>query len=213
LSGIVIIEGADEKSVSKKLSDLHVSAHVSMPGANTDSQEMVSYETHGPMSMLLKPDGSFRIGGLRAGTAHIQVSSNSEDMTLVRVERDGIVKPEGISIKEGEHVQGLRLVVKQLTGVIRGQVKVEGGELPRGSQIFTSIALIDETMHRSYRSRKVDSRGRFHIQGLAAGRYEVRVNVFGPGVLLNNASDSKEEITVADNTVSEVVLTLKLKNE
>jgi hypothetical protein len=150
---------------------------------------------------------------LRAGTAQIFVSSNYEDMTLVRVERDGIVKPDGIIIKEGEHVQGLRLVVRHLTGAIRGQVKIEGGELPRGIQIFASVALIDETPQRSYRSGQVDSRGRFHIQGLAAGRYEVRVNAFGPGVLANNPNDSKEEVTVSDNTVSEVVLTLKLKNE
>ena len=207
LSGVVVIEGVDEKLIAKKLSELHVSAHVTT-GTNADAHENA-------VSMLVKPDGTFKLNGLRAGTAQVLVSSfrgyNSEDMRLVRVERDGIVQFSGITIKEGEQVQGLRLVVKHLTGAIRGQVKIEG-ELPRSTQVFVLIALIDETPHRSYRSEQVDSRGRFYIQGLAAGRYEVTINAFGPGALINTR-ETKQEVTVADNTVSEVTLTLKLKND
>ncbi len=214
LSGVVVIEGVDEKSVSKKLTELHISAHVSAPVANAEESEM--HDMQNAMPMLLKPDGSFRISGLRGGIANISVvsigRSNSQEMTMVRVERDGVVQPNGISVKEGEHVQGLRLVVRQLTGAIRGQIKIEGGELPPSTHMFVSIALIGETPPRSYRSEQVDSRGRFYTHALAAGRYEVKLNAFGPGVL-TNPNESKQEVIVTDNTVSEVVLTLKLKND
>ena len=212
LSGVVVLEGIDEGSVSKKLTGMYVSASVGAAVPTADQQEME--ELHSSGGTLLKTDGSFRIGGLRAGTARIYVSamgrSNSQEMTLVRLERDGIVHPDGITIKDGEHVQGLRVVVKQLTGEIRGQVKIEGGELPRGSNMWASIALIDGTTTRTYRSEQIDTRGRFHIQGLGAGRYEVRLHAHGPG-LRHNPNNTKQEVTVIDNTVSEVVLTLKLK--
>ena len=206
VSGVVVIEGTDEKSVGKKLSELYISATI--PGADLQ-------ETYSNVGTLLKLDGTFKLSGLRGGIAQISVStigrSNSQQMTVVRVERDGIVQPEGISIKDGEHVQGLRVVIKQLTGAIRGQIKIEGGELPRHSNMFVSIALIEGTTTGSYRSEQIDSRGRFYVQGLAAGRYEVTLNAYGPGILTHNPQHSKQEVTVVDNTVSEVVLTLKLK--
>lgn len=212
LSGVVVIEGADEKSVSKKLSELQVSAYMSLPVPTTDVQEM--HDMHNVFGMLVKPDGSFRITGLRGGIANISVSSigrsNTQDTEVVRVERDGIVQTSGINVKDGEHVQGLRLVVRQLTGAIRGQVKIEGGEIPRYSHVFIAIALIDGTTTRSYRQEQVDSRGRFYVQGLAAGRYEVSINALGQGLRVN-PNDTKQEVTVVDNTVSEVVLTVKLK--
>lgn len=213
LSGIVVIDGIDEKSASKKLAELHVAAYVSAPVANAESQE--TPDAHNAFAKLVKPDGSFRIGGLRAGIANISVGSvgrsNAQDMALVRVERDGIVQPNGISIKDGEHVQGVRLVVRQLTGAIRGQVKIEGGELPRSARMFVSITLAGETPPQSNRSEQVDSRGRFHVQGLAAGRYEVKLNAYAPGTgTVYDPNKTKQEVTVVDNTVSEVILTLKL---
>ena len=213
LSGVVVIEGMDEKSASTRLTEMFVSAHVSesVAYAEVDSIRHVP----GAGGVIIKPNGSFKIGGLRAGTANISVSvigrSSSQDIALIRVERAGVPQPDGVTIKEGEHVQGLRLVVRQLTGAIRGQVKIEGGELPRSSYLFVSIAQIDGTPEPSQRSEQVDSRGRFYIQGLAAGKYEVKVTSYGPGVFSIGSNESKQEVTIADNAVTEVVLTLKLK--
>lgn len=208
LSGVVLLEGVDEKSVSKKLSELYVSAYVSAANADDD-------DGHNAMASRVKPDGTFRVNGLRAGTAQISVTavgrSNGQDMILMRIERDGVVQSNGISLNDSEQVQGLRLVVREVTGAIRGQIKIEGGELPRSIHMFVSISTIGDESGRSYRSEQIDSRGRFYVQGLAAGRYEVKLNAFGQGVL-TRPDESRQEVTVTDNTVSEVVLTMRVKN-
>ena len=208
LSGVVVLEGVDEKLLSKKLSELYVSAHVGLTSPDED-------DGHNVMASLVKPDGTFKVNGLRGGIAQIGVTalgrSNGQEMTLIRIERDGVVQPNGISLNETEHVQGLRLVVRHVTGAIRGQIKIEGGELPRTIHMFISISSIGDDSGRSYRSEQIDSRGRFYVQGLAAGRYEVKLNAFGEGVL-TRPDESKQEVTVNDNMVSEVVLTLRVKN-
>ena len=205
LSGVVVLEGSDEKTLSKKLSELHVYAMIENPDGD---------DGHGATAVALKPDGSFRINGLRAGTAKIEMTSmspyGSRDLSIVRLERDGIVQPGGIDIKDGEQIQGIRLIAKYLTGAIRGQVKIEGGELPASARVYISVTLVDDTTSNSNRMEQVDARRRFYAQGLAAGRYVVRANVYLPGRVLD-PNDSKQEVTVADNAVSEVVLTLKLK--
>ena len=104
----------------------------------------------------LQPDGSFRLNGLRAGIAQIAVSSmtayGSRDLSVIRIERDGIVQSGRINIKEGEHVQGMRLMVKHLTSAIRGHVKIEGGELPSSARMYISITLLDENPTSSSRN-------------------------------------------------------------
>lgn len=210
LSGVVVLEGVDEKSVSKKLSELYVSANVSAPVENPDEDDL-----HNAMATLVKPDGTFKVSGLRGGTAQVSVTavgrSNGQEMVLIRIERDGVVQSNGIGIKETEHIQGLRLIVRHSTGAIRGQVKIEGGELPRSTHMYISIQTVGDGSERSYRSEQIDSRGRFYVEGLAAGKYEVKLNAFGPGVV-TGTDEMKQEVSVTDNTVSEVVLTLKLKN-
>ncbi len=206
VSGVVILESSDEKTASKKLSELHIYALVE------DGDEY----SQGATTVPLKPDGSFRLNGLRAGNAQIQVSTmspyGSRDLSIVRLERDGIEQPGKISIREGEDIQGIRLTVKHLTSAIRGQVKIEGGELPPSARMFVSITLLDgnPNPNTSYRTEEVDLRRRFFAQGLAAGRYEVKANVYIPGRRFDSEG-TKQEITVADNSVSEVVLTVKLK--
>lgn len=205
LSGVVVLEGSDEKTLSKKLAELHIYAMIENPTGD-DGQ--------GSTAVPLKPDGSFRLIGLRAGTANIQVGSmspyGSRDLSIVKVERDGMPQPNGINVKEGEQIDGIRLTVHYLTGAIRGQLKIEGGELPASARMFISITLANDDPVRSSRTEQVDARRRFFAQSLAAGRYVVSAHVYGPGLMID-PSDSKQEVIVTDNAVSEVVLTVKLK--
>ena len=206
VSGVVVLENSDRKTVSRKLGELHVYAMFE------DSDEF----SQGVTTVPLKPDGSFKLNGLRAGNAQIQVNAmspyGSRDLLVVRLERDGIEQPGKINIKEGEDVQGIRLTVKHLTSAIRGQVKIEGGELPPSARMFISITLLDGNANpnTSYRTEELDLRRRFFAQGLPAGRYEVKANVYIPGRRFDS-EETKQEVTVADNSVGEVVLTVKLK--
>jgi hypothetical protein len=131
------------------------------------------------------------------------------------VERDGIPQPNGISIKDGEQIAGLRLILKRLTGTIRGQVKIEDGELPPNGRISLWISVPDENRStpavvNTGSNPQVDSRGRFLIEGLAAGTYEINVAIFEAG-RIDTSRIVKQQVTVTDNAVSEVAVTLRLK--
>jgi hypothetical protein len=205
LSGIVVLESNDGRPLTIKPDEvsLHAFVESSEPDDNLHS-----------VGQLLKADGTFKIYGLRGGTAHISLNSNKRsysDFVIIRVERDGFTQPnKTINLKEGEQVEGLRVIVNQFTGVIRGQVKIEDGELPSGASLMISITFLDDdAFSRSSRGEQADSRGRFHADGLKAGRYEVEAGVFWPGPQ-PRFTQVKKEVTVTDNAVTEVFLTLKL---
>src|SRR6185503_13715200 len=123
VSGVVVFEGAEEKRPTIKPNELYINAWM----------ESVENNFSGGSSKPVNPDGSFRIGGLRQGLALFGLNSptrnDSTPTAVVRIEHDGVVQPRGLMLKDGEQVTGLRLVVRNLTGAIRGQVNVEGDEL------------------------------------------------------------------------------------
>lgn len=205
LSGVVVLEGNDGRPLTIKPDEVSLQAFV-------ENSEPDDYHNSGFPS--LKPDGTFKISGLRGGTAHIFLNSNNRsysDFVVIRVERDGVAQPNNtISLKDGEQVEGLRVIVNQFTGAIRGQVRIEDGELPPGASMMISITFLDAAASsRSSRGEQVDSRGRFHIDGLKAGRYEVEARVFTQGPQ-PKVMQAKKEVTVADNAVTDVSLTVKL---
>lgn len=207
VTGVVSFEGGEEAKSGFKSSGLIISAWV----------EGAEQSFGGGTSKQIKPDGSFRIDGLRKGIARFFFASpgdgNSRQVQLVRIERDGVVQPSGLSINEGEQVTGVRLVVKYLTGAIHGQIKVEGDDLS-ASRMRVWITYLDERQGDSYSmpnsSPEVDSRKRFSVGGLAAGTYEVNVMVFEPGQQ-GSQRMFKQQVTVADNAVSDVTITIKTK--
>jgi protocatechuate 3,4-dioxygenase beta subunit len=203
LSGVVVFEGAEEIKPNSLM--VHVWAQ--------------NNEVHfsGGLPQTVNPDGSFRISGLGKGFARFQLHSRESNgrrqLALLRVERDGVVQPMGVWIKDGEQVTGLRLVVKYLTGAIHGQVKIEGDELLPNSRISLWINLLDPvgqepTLFTSGQSPQLDSRKRFVVESLAPGTYEVNVAVFEPG-RQDTARIYKEQVTVLDNAVSDVTITIK----
>jgi hypothetical protein len=103
--------------------------------------------------------------------------------------------------------------VKYLTGAIHGQIKFEGEELP-ASSIRVWITYLDERQGEPYSiqnsSPELDPRKRFVIGGLMAGTYEVNVMVFEPG-RQDSQRILKQQVTVADNAVSDVTITINKK--
>ena len=209
VSGVVVFEGTEESKSRFKTNDLYINAFV----------EGAEERFTGGYSQPIKPDGSFRIGDLRKGTTHFSFASlrrnEARHLQLVRIERDGVIQPRGLVLKDGEQVTGVRLVVKYLTGAIHGQIKVEGDDELPSSRIAIWITYLDdarqgESFSMGNSSPQLDSRKRFVVDGLAAGTYEVNVGVFEP-----NRQDSnrvlRQQVTVADNAVSEVTITIKTK--
>ena len=163
----------------------------------------------------LSPEGTFKIVGLGAGNFQLQVSRREQfqltPVELVSVEQNGVPQPGGIDLKEGQQVAGLRVVVKplKLTGAIRGQIKFENGEQPPGLQIVVRVDPLDGGSSKTISSsREVDSRGRFLIERLPAGTYELKVMIYP----LSETTDKlpTQQVTVNENAVSEVTVTIKL---
>ena len=208
VSGVVVVEGMEEKPGANNFTELFIHAFV----RNNQSDFMNS------SSVSLKPDGSFQLKGLRGGAVQFNItqlgSNGARQFSIVQVERDGVVQPRGLIVKDGEVVTGLRLVVKYLTGVIRGQVKVEGSDSLPAGRINVWVNPVDDGHGTSRRisnnSPQVDSRGRFLVEGLAAGMYEINVALFEPG-RYDTTQVYKQQVAVTDNTVSEVVITMPAK--
>ena len=171
------------------------------------------------MSNAIANDGAFAIRGVRSGPVRIWLcffGGDRRQFEVARIERNGIPQPNAFNVKEGEDVAGLRVVLKytKLSGAIRGQVKVENGELPPVSQLWLSLWPLEENLEpkrsHSIPSPQLDARGRFFMEGLPAGHYRVSVQVLQPGS--NRMSEpTQQRVTVNDDMVTEVTLTIKAK--
>lgn len=210
VSGVVVFENADGSTATRKFSDLYIHAW-----SDSGDQRYGG----GSSSQPVNDDGSFRILGLRKGTVRLAFISRSrhdlKPIEVTRVERDGMAQPGGLIVKDGEQVTGVRLVVKYLTGGIRGQIKVEGEELIASQRLSVWITRIDpnrpeDEFYNGNSAPQVDSRKRFVVEGLAAGTYEVRVAVFEPG-RQDSQRIFRQQVTVSDNAISEVTITIKSK--
>ena len=207
VSGMVVLEGANDKSIIAKLSQVHLYARVENPSLQFGGTSR---------STTVGADGSFKIGGLPAGNAEFSFDYDTRQFAVLRVEQNGMPQPGGITIKDGEQVTGVRVVVKhvKLTGAIRGQVKIENGELPPTAQIRLVVNLVDQNQSATEGSAlepaAVDSRGRFFVGGLAAGTYEVRAYVF-QGQQRLDYDVPAQVVTVSEDAVSEITLTIKVK--
>lgn len=205
VAGVVVFESGEESKPGFKFNEVIIAGWV-------DSNEQ---RFSGGFSKPVQPDGSFRIGDLQKGKVRFSLASPTtydKRLQVVRVERDGVVQPGGLILKDGEQVTGLRLVVKFLTGAIHGQIKVEGDELP-GTRMTVWINYLDDTRQgesMGNSSPQLDSRKRFTIEGLAAGTYEVNVAVFDPSRQDTNRV-VQQQVTVVDNVASDVTITIKAR--
>jgi hypothetical protein len=207
VSGLVVFEGVEQTAKPDMFRDLYINAWVESSEAQFDSRS----------SVPVNRDGSFKVSGLSKGLSHFNFASPSgaaRNMALVRIERDGISQPQGITLNDGEQVNGVRLVVKYLTGAIHGQIKVEGDELLPISRMSVWISPVGDN-RSSYQfneasSPQLDSRRRFVVEGLAVGTYEVNVAVFDPN-RPDTSNIFKQQVVVSDNAISEVTVVIKTK--
>ena len=202
LSGVVVLDG-DPQTV-RTLSSLKICAMV---------EGKVGSFSHTAMSAV-GHDGTFRIVGVQSGLALLSLCSsdvNDRRFEIVRIERNGLLV-EKVAIGERDDVAALRVFVKsvKMTGAIRGQLKVENGELPPISQFSLMLWPLDENfqMQRSHSipSPQLDSRGRFFAERLPAGAYRISIWNAQAGRPPNETS---QHVIVTDDAVTEVTLTFK----
>jgi len=202
VSGVIILDGTDDKSVLAKLTGARVSARIENEDKSTTSN-----------STGILPDGSFRFSGWRAGVVTFRVEGGG--LELVRVERNGVVHPAGITIRDREQISGLRLIVHYGDASIRGVLKLpDDAPLPANAKFSVSLKKIGEPVAQfeqpgSYRSAEVDARGQFVAEGLLPGTYEVTAHSYPPNDRNGQILSGKQQVTVTDGAVANITVTLQ----
>ena len=198
LSGTLIVEGTTDRTIPAKLARAQLKAYTWSEG---NSVGTVIYTE-------INADGSFQISPLRPGKLSIDLGSidrnATPDFALLAIELNGVDKSQGIQIREGEDISGVKLVAGYGTGVIRGTVRIEGGTLPAGT--FMDAALIRPGSSLTIASTTVDVRGQFVFERVPPGNYEVGVNAY----LQGGPVSARQAIVTSNGVATEVTVVLKL---
>jgi hypothetical protein len=200
VSGTIVLEGSYDKAVQSRLAQMRVHAYVRSETPDSGYAKMST----------INPDGSFRIGGLNAGVVQFQLTAQNRGpangYVISRVERDGVVSPRGFEIKSGEQISGLKIFVIYGSGIVRGTIKTENGTLPTDAQLMVRLVKQEQP---SPMASTVDARGRFAIEGIPAGTYELWVNCYIPNSRTRPLS-TKQSVVVTEGAATEVEVVLDL---
>jgi hypothetical protein len=179
ISGVVVVEVPGAPAVKAMLQGMSIGVQV------TGSAD---HARPGRISAKIAGDGGFHLTGAPAGMASFYLEGDQENAFLIKcVERDGAEIRSAFEIGRGEQLTGFRVVVAQANGTIRGQVEVGAVNLPEGCQLQIWASPINTAtgnegapaFHTNGdRSSVVDEKGRFVIEKLHIGEYELSLNVW-----------------------------------
>lgn len=200
ISGTLVLESDDKRALAK-LSQLQMLAYVQ----STSGGYGLANSSQSPVSS----DGSFRLVGLPAGTAFLNLGparsmNDMKGFLVERVERDGIISPR-IELKDGEQVTGIRVVVSYGTAILRGVITVVNGSLPQGARLYVRLSRPGE-LPTNLQQPTVDERGHFVLEGVPAGSYEVSATVIG----IKPGRTAKQQVVLQNDMVTQVAITLDL---
>ena len=210
ITGTAELEGERDPAAASKLAGMILLASVMIEGRSRS--DFTSSE--------IKPDGSFRLGGLQPGKVMFHLTAKSEAQrgvfTLLRVEREGADLRGGLVLGSGEEVTGLRVIVGTGTGRVRGQVIIEGGPLD-GLQLGVYYRR-EGAAPGTYNSAEPDARGRFAIRNLVEGEYEFMVGPMSVmhtspagGKTVSRMPTVKQNVVVKAGAEAEVTLVVALR--
>jgi len=167
----------------------------------------------------VNPDGSFVVEGLQPGKVSFVLGSSGPDFPnfrISRIERDGGLQTRVIDLAPGQNVSGLKIFFAFGTGVVRGQLMVEGGTLPTDAMIFIGLARQGEQAQINGLSGQADSRGRFLIKSVSPGTYDVVLQIISLGSLQvprGFQRVQKQTVTVVEGSDTEVNFTIDLSRK
>ena len=202
VSGVVVLEGTDDPKVRANLLNFRIVGQI-----------VDGYLGRTDPSSAINPNGSFRFTGLAAGrlVPHLQPR---EPFRVIRLERDGIVFPHGVEIKEREQVSGVRVVVGYANGAIRGMIKLPTGlELPTPPRLRVFVRRTEGVAGGSpIPSVEADARGAFRVDGLVPGTYEVVISVLTSATPAQSQRipPARQTVVVTSGSVADVAITLQM---
>ncbi len=208
ITGSVQLEEGSPPESKNKLSLLRLMATATDPKA--DPGDWLSSLPSGSGVDLA---GNFKFKGVRTGKVNFIVETNaSKEFSIVRVEKDGSPLTQGLEVKASEQISGIRLVVAPSNATIRGEIKVEGGTLPE----YMTLRVMAKPINSSAipAGTSADSRGKFVLERLSAGNYEVSVSAFKkrasanePNVILK---ENSKNVQVISGQEASVILTVSI---
>jgi carboxypeptidase family protein len=218
LSGTVVLEGTnDPKVTAKLLQQLQLYFSSRSEGFNGLGQGAVKVE----------PDGSFVAKGLQPGKVSVMPSFGPRgpitEFSLLRLEQNGTPQPDGITINPGENITNARVVLGYSILKIRGEVKIVNGNLPKNQRLYVSARrLADSAPGRGGQSGEVDQIGRFLIERLMPGEYELHVVPLplSPGApmpvdprVAKAFSQARQRVVLSADNEQSIILTIDLSQQ
>ena len=210
LTGVVTIEGNVDPLIADVLSKLMISAR-------TLSDKLMSSSVTSPINA----DGGFRITGIRPGKvslSYFMLRGASATLRILRIERNGTELPDGLDVRPGEDINGVRLVLGAGSSVLRGDVKIEGGSL-EGVNLYVLYRPTNGDPN-SYSRAELDARRHFVIKGLIPGDYELTIGPMSVEVsgekgsrMMNRMPTVRQTVAVGAGSDAEVTLVMTLKPE
>lgn len=216
--GVAVVEGA-EPSSRPNLSQVMIIAKSEPSSRNIEDENAFAMEMIPALSRI-GSDGGFAVRGVRPGKVTLEAMGGADrSLQIVRIERDGADASGGILVTGAETISGVRIVLAKGSGVIRGQVQVAGGALPEGWRMNV-FANGESATGRSGGYANVDSKGRFVIEGLLPGEYELMLILVAPPGLGPNSPNQprlpapvRQKVVVANGQEAQVTMTLDLSKQ
>ena len=211
LTGIVTIEGNIDLPIADVLSKLMINAH-------TMSGDMMGSSVHASVNA----DGGFRLTGIRPGKLHLfsfmRPGGPNVPLRLLRIESNGSELRDGVDVRPGEDISGLRMVLGAGSSVLRGDVKIEGGPL-EGVTLYVMYRRTNGNPN-TFERADLDARQHFVIKGLTPGEYEltigpmsVEISGEGGSRMANRMPTVKQTVVVGGGADAAVTLVMTLKPE
>lgn len=208
ITGVAVLEDPNNADAVRKLANMTI--FITFSG-NEDG--------FGPLNQsLIGADGGFQIKGVRPGKANLRLSNYTPEhrgFSITRIERDGVPVREGLEVKVGESITGLRVTIGYGSGLIRGELKYEGGSLPDGVGVHLKVGRKEVGQPLNWVT--VDTRNRFAVEGLTSGTYELLVETHSTRPPWNEPAlklkDIKETVDVTNGQEAKVTITVDLNGK
>lgn len=194
ISGTVIFEGLDDKTRQQ--------IGRSWVGVQIEGEANRSMGSNAEV----KEDGSFHLRGVAGGTATFYLFGRGESVRVDRVERDGVIQPRGMDIKDREHVKGVRIIAQYGNASLRGKIEVENGTLPADGRFYVWARPVgaDPSMRFSGSNMRpqIDARGQFVMEGLTPGTYEIEAGVFLVSTRMRYTAKNQQVVVTAGSSTT-----------
>lgn len=205
VNGIAVIENNSDPAVAALLQSASLYAFVERKSsAPSYSQSRIA------------ADGSFHMSGLAPGKARLGLQgfpSPPKGLTLLRTEVDGLDQKDGIEVTAGAQINGVRVLFAYGTGLVRGEVQIEGGTLPEGVLLRVIIRSAANDSRGFNRVADLDARLHFVVENIPPGNYELVVIGVKqtPGVKPTQPVEYlKQPISIANGAEAKVSLVVDL---